>query len=163
MRRIWTVGHSTLSLPEFLDRVKDVDLLADVRRFPASRRFPHFSLSSLEQVKPYRWFPDLGGRRSGGGGRQQALRNKAFRAYADHMETQVFREAFEGLGALAEERRTAILCAEAVWFRCHRMLLSDALLAAGWEVLHLPGNKPHLLTKGARLVDGRVRYDAASA
>jgi len=163
MSTIWTVGHSTLALEAFLDRVKDVEVLADIRRFPASKRHPHFSGASLARVKAYRWFEALGGRRSGGGDRHPALRNAAFRAYAGHMETAEFRAALAELEAFARERRAALLCAEAVWFRCHRMLLSDLLLARGWTVLHLPGEKPHRLTVGARAEAGGVVYDAVSA
>ena len=160
MSTIWTVGHSTLPLQEFLDLVRDVDVLADVRRFPASRRHPHFSRESLEAVKPYLGFEELGGRRQGGGERHPALRNAAFRAYAAHMESPTFAEALAELEELARSRRTALLCAEGAWFRCHRRLLSDLLAARGWEVLHLPGSRPHLLTPGARIADGTVVYDA---
>jgi uncharacterized protein (DUF488 family) len=159
---IWTVGHSTLTLEAFLERVKDVDVVADIRRFPTSKRHPHFSGESIAAVKPYRWFEALGGRRSGAGERHPALRNKAFRAYAAHMETGPFLGALADLEALARERRTALLCAEAVWFRCHRMLLSDLLTARGWTVLHLPGAKPHRLTKGARPTSDGVVYDGAA-
>jgi len=160
MRTIWTAGHSTLTLEKFLDLVRDVDVLADIRRYPGSRRYPHFSKESLAQAKPYRWFEALGGRRSGGGERHPSLRNRAFRAYAGHMETPEFRDALGELEALATERRTALLCAEGPWFRCHRRLLSDLLQARGWTVLHLPGEHPHPLTEGARIVDRRVVYDA---
>ena len=162
-RRIWTVGHSTLPLDEFLEIVREVDVLADIRRFPASRRHPHFSGESLARAKPYRWFEALGGRRSGDGGRHTALRAKAFRAYAAWAETPDFLRALEALEALASEQRTALLCAEAVWFRCHRMILSDILTARGWDVLHLPGGKPHRLTKGARPANGGVVYDGGDA
>ena len=159
MRTIWTVGHSTLPLPDFLRIIDAIDLLADIRRFPGSRRFPHFSRQSLEQAKPYLWFEELGGRRSGASDRHPALRNRAFRAYADHMGTPGFLEAFRELEELASSRKTALLCAEGAWFRCHRRLLSDRFVADGWEVLHLPGNRPHLLTPGARIADGGVVYD----
>ena len=158
-RTIWTVGHSTLPLEDFLEVVADVDVLADVRRFPASRRHPHFSGESLAKAKPYRWFEALGGRRSGDGGRHTALRAKAFRAYAAWAETPEFLRALEDLERLAAGRRTAVLCAEAVWFRCHRMILSDILTARGWDVRHLPGGKPHRLTKGARPTSDGVVYD----
>lgn len=158
-RRIWTVGHSTLPLEEFLHVVRDVDVLADVRRFPASRRHPHFSGESLARAKPYRWFEALGGRRSGDNGRHPALRAKPFRAYAAWADSPDFLRALEELEALASSKRTAVLCAEAVWFRCHRMILSDILTARGWEVLHLPGGKPHRLTKGARPTADGVVYD----
>jgi uncharacterized protein (DUF488 family) len=160
MATIWTVGHSTLALDRFLEIVRGVEILADVRRFPASRRYPHFSRESLESAKPYLWFEELGGRRSGAGEHHPALRNKAFRAYAAHMETAAFAEALAELEELARTRKTALLCAEGAWFRCHRRLLSDLLVARGWEVLHLPGDRPHALTPGARIADGAVVYDA---
>ncbi len=159
MRTIWTVGHSTLPLEKFLEVVRDVEILADIRRFPGSRRHPQFSQESLRQAKAYRWFEALGGRRSGATDRHPALRNKAFRAYAAHMDSPEFGEALRELEALAAGRRTALLCAEGAWFRCHRRLLSDLLLARGWGVLHLPGGRPHLLTPGARITEGRVEYD----
>src|SRR2546430_1274782 len=108
MRTIWTAGHSTLTLEKFLDVVRDVDVIADIRRYPGSRRYPHFSKESLAQVKPYRWFEALGGRRSGGGERHPALRNKAFRAYAGHMETPAFLDALGELEGLAAGQRTAL-------------------------------------------------------
>jgi uncharacterized protein (DUF488 family) len=163
MRTIWTVGHSTLPLGRFLQIVGDIDVLADIRRFPGSRRYPHFSRESLEQVKPYRWFEALGGRRSLATDRHPALRNKAFRSYAAHMETPEFAEALGDLEALATAKRTALLCAEGAWFRCHRRLLSDLLQARGWTVLHLPGRRPHVRTPGARLAEGAVVYDLREA
>jgi len=163
VRTIWTVGHSTLSLEKFLALVGDLDILADIRRFPGSRRYPHFSRGSLEQVMPYRWFEALGGRRSGATDRHPALRNKAFRSYATHMETPMFAEALRDLEDLATAKRTALLCAEGAWFRCHRRLLSDLLLARGWTVLHLPGGRPHVRTAGARFADGAVVYDGRDA
>jgi uncharacterized protein (DUF488 family) len=163
VRTIWTVGHSTLSLDRFLAIVGDIEVLADIRRFPGSRRYPHFSRESLEQVKPYRWFEALGGRRSGATDRHPALRNKAFRSYAAHMETPAFAEALGALEDLATSRRTALLCAEGAWFRCHRRLLSDLLQARGWTVLHLPGGRPHQLTAGARPAGGGVVYDRGEA
>jgi uncharacterized protein (DUF488 family) len=157
------VGHSTLPLARFLDLVAGIDVLADVRRFPGSRRYPYFSRESLQQAKPYRWFEALGGRRSGHSEGHPALRNKAFRTYATHMETPEFARALGDLEDLATVQRTALLCAEGPWFRCHRRLLSDLLQARGWTVLHLPGSRPHQLTPGARLVEGTVVYDQAGA
>lgn len=162
MSTIWTVGHSTRSLESFLSLVGDMDVLADIRRYPGSRRYPHFSRASLEAVKPCVWFEDLGGRRSGDSDRHRALRHKAFRSYAAHMETPAFRTALEELEALARRRKTAMMCAEGAWFRCHRRLLSDLLVARGWEVLHLPGSHPHVLTPGVRVADGAVVYDQAA-
>ncbi|MFN3486655.1 MAG: DUF488 family protein, partial [Planctomycetota bacterium] len=158
-RRLWTVGHSTLTLAAFLDRIRDLEVVADVRRYPVSRRFPHFNAESLARIVEYRHFPALGGRRRGGGERHRALRSPGFRAYAAHMETPEFRSALADLEALAAARRTVLLCAEAVWFRCHRMLLADLLTARGWTVLHRPGDRPHRLNPAARVEDGGVVYD----
>jgi uncharacterized protein (DUF488 family) len=167
---LWTVGHSTLPLEALLDVLQSAGIvqIADVRRFPGSRRHPQFGREALEaglarhQIG-YLWFPELGGRRTGrGDSPHTALRNAAFRAYADHMETDEFREALERLRQLAAERRTSIMCAEAPWFRCHRMLLADAVTALGGRVLHLAGRaapREHRLTQGARVADGRVIYD----
>jgi uncharacterized protein (DUF488 family) len=167
---LWTVGHSTLPLEAFLDVLQSAGIvqIADVRRFPGSRRHPQFGREALEaglarhQIG-YLWFPELGGRRTGRrDSPHTSLRNAAFRAYADHMETDEFREALERLRQLAAERRTSIMCAEAPWFRCHRMLLADAVTALGGRVLHLAGRaapREHRLTQGARVADGRVIYD----
>lgn len=161
--KIWTVGHSDRSLEEFLDLVRAMEVIADVRRFPASRRVPHFNRESLERALPgYRWFEALGGRRHGKAERHAALRSAAFRAYAGYMETPEFLRALDELEALARARRVALMCAEAVWFRCHRMLLADALLARGWTVLHLPGERPHRLSRMARIEGRAVVYDVAA-
>src|SRR5262249_16874182 len=109
---LWTVGHSNLALDQFLTVVRDIDLLADVRRFPYSPRYPHFNGDALPKVKEIRWFEDLGGRRQGKGERHQAWRVAAFRAYAGYMETESFRRALADLEEEAGRRRTAILCAE---------------------------------------------------
>jgi uncharacterized protein (DUF488 family) len=167
---LWTVGHSTLPVEGLVEilRSAGVTQIADVRRFPGSRRHPQFGREALQAGLAqseigYLWFPELGGRRTGrGDSPHTALRNASFRAYADHMETDEFREALERLRQLAAERRTAVMCAEAPWFRCHRMLLSDAVTALGGRVLHLPGRgapREHRLTPGARVVGGRVLYD----
>lgn len=156
---MWTVGHSNLPLQEFLELVRPVEVIADIRRFPSSRKFPHFNREHLQNVLRYRWFPALGGRRHGGGDRHTALRTPGFRAYADHMTTPEFRAALEELEELARARRVAIMCSEALWFRCHRRLVSDLLVSRGWEVLHLPGEKPHSLSPFARLEGGTLIYD----
>lgn len=159
MQRLWTVGHSNLPLEQFLERVRPVEVVADIRRFPSSRKFPHFNREHLQKVVDYRWFPALGGRRHGGGERHTALRTPGFRSYADYMATPEFRAALAELEALARERRVAIMCSEALWFRCHRWLVSDMLVNRGWEVLHLPGEKPHPLSRFARLEGDTLIYD----
>jgi uncharacterized protein (DUF488 family) len=167
---LWTVGHSTLPVEGLVEILRSAGItqIADIRRFPGSRRHPQFGREALQAVLArneigYLWFPELGGRRTGQrDSPHSALRNAAFRAYADHMETDEFREALERLRQLAAERKTSVMCAEAPWFRCHRMLLSDAVTARGGRVLHLTGRgapREHRLTPGGRLTGGRVIYD----
>jgi len=166
---VHTLGHSTLALPDFLALVAHhgIGTIADVRRYPASRRHPHFAREALAAALAdagvtYRWLPGLGGRRSGRvDSPQVAWRKAAFRAYADHMETAEFAAELDTLLALAGERPTAILCAEAVPWRCHRQLLADALVARGVEVRHISTDRaapPHELTDFARVDDGKVSY-----
>jgi len=160
LKLLWTVGHSNLELDPFLSLVREIELLADVRRFPYSPRFPHFNGDNLRKAKPYRWFEELGGRRREKGDRHPAWRAAAFRAYAGYMETESFRRALSDLEAEASRRPTAILCAEALWWRCHRRLISDALVVRGWQVLHLPQGRAHELSPMARVdADGVLVYD----
>jgi uncharacterized protein (DUF488 family) len=161
---IWTAGHSNLDLEPFLMRVREAELLADVRRFPHSPRYPHFNGDRLRKVKDYRWFEDLGGRRQEKGERHTAWRVAAFRAYAGYMETESFRQALSLLEVEAGRRRTAVLCAEALWWRCHRRLISDALVVRGWRVIHLPQGRDHELSPFARVdQNGVLVYDRAAA
>ena len=170
--RIFTIGHSTRALDEFIGLLKreGVTHLADVRAFPFSRRHPHFN---GEQLAPalaaegisYTHFPSLGGRRRAKkDSHNTAWRNSGFRGYADYMETPAFASALDSLMEAGRKQPTAIMCAEAVPWRCHRSLISDALTARGVEVLHImdTGHKPHTLTSFARVVDGEVRYDAGA-
>lgn len=143
---VWTVGHSSLELADFralLERHR-IDRVADVRRFPASRRHPRFAMEPLAATLrasglEHRWFEDLGGRRSGRGpaSANQGIRNAGFRAYADHMQGPEFARAFEALEAWRSGRRTALLCAEALWWRCHRRLLADLFVTRGVETIHI--------------------------
>lgn len=168
--RLFTVGHSTRSLDELVAilRSHGVARIADVRRFPASRRHPHFARESLERSLPeagidYRWFPGLGGRRS----RRQdsphtAWRVKGFAAYADHLDSPEFEEAIGALVAWASERPAAVMCAEALPERCHRRLIADWLTARGDEVVHLldeTRSRPHEIPDFARVEGGRLIYD----
>jgi len=161
---VYTVGHSTRTLDEFLDLLVQHGIagIADVRRYPASRRHPHFAREALsralaERGIAYDWLPELGGRRSSRADSPHvAWRNAAFRAYADHMDGDEFRLGLDRLLSLATARSTAVLCAEAVPWRCHRQLFADALVARGIAVLHVTGAgapSPHRLTSFAR-VDG---------
>lgn len=165
---VWTIGHSTHSAEAFLAMLQahDIQAVADVRRFPGSRRHPHFGREALQQqlaevAIDYHWFPDLGGRRSPRpDSPNTAWRNAAFRGYADYMETPAFRNDVQRLVNVAGARRTAILCAEALWWRCHRALISDYLKAQGLEVLHIAGATAaaHPFTAPARIHAGELRY-----
>lgn len=170
MPPVFTLGHSTRPISEFLDLLREhgVRVLVDVRRFPMSRRHPQFSRDSLaasleEAGIQYVHEPDLGGRRAARpGSPHTAWRVEAFRGYADHMETPEFGAALERLMDRAGRETVAILCAEAVPWRCHRRLISDALVARDVEVRHIlgPGRAdPHELDPNARVLSGgRLLY-----
>jgi uncharacterized protein (DUF488 family) len=169
-RIIWTVGHSNRPITELIGLLmgQSISVLADVRRFPGSKRQPQFSRESLESSLHdvdigYRHFEALGGRRSRSreDSPNTAWRSESFQAYADHMQTAEFQDAIEELMAMAATSPTAILCAEAVPWRCHRQLIADTLVAHGWEVRHILGVRkiqPHRLTEFARVVQGQVIY-----
>jgi uncharacterized protein (DUF488 family) len=167
---IWSVGHGARPLAEFLEtlRAADIKSLADVRSRPGSRRHPHFSARSLEAALneigiAYLHLPELGGRREPrADSPHRALRVAAFRGYADHMDTGEFARGYERLTSLAQKSRTAFMCAETLWWRCHRRLIADRLTADGWNVTHLlaPGkSEPHVLWDVARTLDGHLVYD----
>jgi uncharacterized protein (DUF488 family) len=170
--RIWTIGHSTREIVVFLSLLKEngIQLVADVRMYPGSKRYPQFGREALamslsEDRIRYEHFPELGGRRKAKPDSQNtAWRNEMFRGYADYMETEDFRNGIARLVDLANKSGpTAIMCAEAVWWRCHRSLISDYLKARGVEVLHiLDRNKveEHPFTSAARIVDGELSYRA---
>jgi uncharacterized protein (DUF488 family) len=168
MPALFTIGHSTRSTEELLSLLAEhgVELLVDVRRFPGSRRHPQFSRDALAAALAgagieYMHEPRLGGRRAARpGSPHTAWRVAAFRGYADHMETAEFSQALEELIRLSRQRRLAVMCAEAVPWRCHRRLISDALVARGLEVLHIlaPGRADrHELDPNARVEDGGRR------
>jgi uncharacterized protein (DUF488 family) len=167
--KVWTIGHSTRAIDEFVAALKahGIETLVDVRSFPGSRRYPQFGKDKLaaslaEAGIEYEHFADLGGRRRARtDSRNVAWRNEGFRGYADYMETPNFREGIERLIALARSRCTAIMCAEAVWWRCHRSLISDYLKASGTEVIHIidvERAEPHPFTSAARIVSGELSY-----
>jgi len=173
MPPVFTIGHSTRTTEELLALLAEhrIEVLVDVRRYPGSRRHPQFSREALAAALAgahiqYMHEPDLGGRREPRPGSPHvAWRVEAFRGYADHMETPAFAAALERLIRLSEERRATILCAEAVPWRCHRRLISDALVARGVEVLHIlgPGRAdPHELDPNARVEEGGRRLVYAS-
>ena len=142
---VWTLGHSTRSLDELTTTLDayDIELVADVRRFPGSRRLPQFAGVALEQSLAargiaYHWLPALGGRRRPAPESPNvAWRHPAFRAYADHVETEEFASGLFELLMLAHGLRTVIMCAEVLWWRCHRRLIAELLHARGEQVVHL--------------------------
>jgi uncharacterized protein (DUF488 family) len=169
--RIWTIGHSTRTADEFLTLLQahDIRLLADIRRYPMSRRLPHFNADALAQALKtagidYRHFPELGGRRTPRKDSPNTRwRHAAFRGYADYMETPAFQEAVTELRREAVARRTAVMCSEAVWWKCHRGLVADWFKAHGGDVLHIleagKEPKPHPWTGAARIAeDGTLSY-----
>jgi uncharacterized protein (DUF488 family) len=168
--RIWTIGHSTRKIDDFISLLEKngIKLVADVRMFPGSRRYPQFGREALAKslsdcAVRYEHFPELGGRRKAKpDSKNTAWRNESFRGYADYMETEDFRKGIERLSDLAEKMGpTAIMCAEAVWWRCHRSLISDYLKARGTEVLHILDHdkvEPHPFTSAAKIVDGQLTY-----
>jgi uncharacterized protein (DUF488 family) len=170
---IWTVGHSTRSPEEFNQILKShkIAILVDVRSFPGSRRYPHFNKGQLEQslatIKiDYVHAPALGGRRKPNAqSKNIAWKNASFRAYADHLESAEFKQGITELLKLARDERTAVMCAEALWWRCHRSLIADYLKAKGWEVVHI-GDEVHTelhpYTSAARIVKGRLSYEGLS-
>lgn len=166
---IYTIGHSTHSLEDFLAMLQsfDIQLLVDIRSLPGSRKFPQFDkenlqVSLLENVIQYVHFSDLGGRRKiHKDSKNNRWRNASFRAYADYMETDTFKNAIQKLELLALEQPTAYMCSEAVWWRCHRSMVSDYLKAKGWTVLHIMAigkAEEHTYTSPARIVNGEVVY-----
>lgn len=167
---VWTIGHSTRSVADFIHILKahQINTLVDVRSFPGSRRYPQFNSSALSESLAgagiiYHHLPTLGGRRRPApDSKNTAWRNSSFRAYADHMETKGFKEGIERLRDLARQSRTAVMCAEAVWWRCHRSLIADHLKALGATVIHLSDEKQtqiHPYTSAARIIQGRLSYE----
>ncbi|ABF43520.1 protein of unknown function DUF1130 [Candidatus Koribacter versatilis Ellin345] len=172
MTTFYTIGHSTRSLAELIEvlQAHGIKNLVDIRAFPASRRLPYFNRESLEVELPhagitYFWEPHMGGRRKRitKESRNTAIRSDSFRNYADYMLTPEFQQAAADVKKLADERPTAYMCAEKLYFQCHRMMVSDYYVAHGGQVLHiLDGNppKPHTLMKEANLVNGELIYNA---
>ncbi|HEU5401890.1 MAG TPA: DUF488 domain-containing protein [Terriglobales bacterium] len=172
MAILYTIGHSTRSLGELIEALQahGIKTLVDIRAFPMSRRHPHFNRENLEQELPkvgieYVWQKDLGGHRKKQleNSPNTALRNDSFRNYADYMLTPQFQTAAAEVRQLAERQRTAIMCAERVWFHCHRMMVSDYYTAHGDTVEHIDATGPtrrHTLMKEAHMVDGKLLYNA---
>jgi len=170
---VYTIGHSTRTLDQLVAALKghDIVTLVDIRAFPMSRRLPHFNRESLEvelskQGIAYIWMKELGGRRKKirDDSPNTGLRNDAFRNYADYMLTTEFEQAIARLLPIAEQSNTAIMCAERVYFQCHRLLVSDYLAAYGHAVLHIDDERhaprAHRVLPEAHLVNGRLLYNA---
>jgi uncharacterized protein (DUF488 family) len=171
---IWTIGHSSRTLEEFLALLAQhgIEAIADVRRFPGSRRQPWFARESLEASLAirgiaYLWVPALGGRRRPSADSPNiAWRNTSFRGYADHLDSAEFAGGLDELLTLAARQHTAIMCAEVLWWRCHRALISDVLKVRGIEVVHILDEKQatvHRYTSAAHVEGGRLDYSRQSA
>ena len=171
MDTLWTIGHSTRTLEEFVALLHEARIacVADVRRYPGSRRHPHFAAEALAESLPahgidFLPMPALGGRRRPRpDSPHTAWRNTSFRGYADYMDTPAFAAAREHLMETAREKPTAVMCAEAMWWSCHRSLIADDFKQRGWEVIHLMApdkSQEHPWTAAARIVDGRLDYKA---
>jgi len=168
-KTIWTIGHSTRTFEEFVDIVKSfqIEVVADIRSYPGSKRYPHFNKEALEVSLPennlkYIHLRELGGRRKAKPDSiNTGWRHVAFRGYADYMETNAFKNGIIELEDIAGKERTAYMCSEAVWWRCHRSLVSDYLKVNGWTVMHIMGlgkSEEHPYTSPARIVNGHLVY-----
>ncbi len=172
IKHIWTIGHSTRSFDEFVEllRANGVETIADVRSFPGSRKFPQYNAESLSTTLPgngisYIPMKQLGGRRKVRPGSPHTVwRNPAFRGYADYMDSPEFKSGIADLLEIVRRSRTAIMCSEAVWWRCHRSMIADHLKAAGLTVEHIMDGKNaiHPFTSAASIVDGKLVYGPAA-
>jgi uncharacterized protein (DUF488 family) len=170
-RTLYTIGHSTHPIERFIELLSEhrIVLLADIRSFPSSRKWPQFNQPALKDSVEsagiaYRWFKRLGGRRHSvvKDSPHVAWEHPAFRSYADYMDTDDFAKGIDELTEIASRERTAIMCSEGLWWRCHRRLVSDKMTVLGWQVMHiLPDGKlsEHALTDFARIENGRIIYD----
>lgn len=168
---IWTIGHSTHPIADFIQMLNsfEIQTLVDVRSLPGSRKFPQYDKQALdislrEADIRYLHLKDLGGRRKASkDSKNMAWRLPSFRGYADYMETEQFLEAEQQLESLGMANRTAYMCAEAVWWSCHRSLISDYLKAKHWVVYHIMGigkAQEHPYTSPARIINGQLAYHA---
>lgn len=173
---LFTLGHSTHSLEQFVALLHrhEIEALVDIRRFPGSKRHPHFGRDNLATELPkagveYHWIEALGGRRNkekNATSRNLGLRNKSFRNYADYMQAEEFQKAIEQLLDIASRKRAAYMCAEGLYWQCHRRLVSDFLLTKGITVEHImPSGElvSHMLTQGAKINGGQLAYPAPDA
>jgi len=167
---IWTIGHSTHPLEVFIHILDsfEINLLIDVRNYPGSKRFPHFNKEALQHSLPahgidYLHLKELGGRRKPVvNSKNTSWKNQAFRGYADYMETKEFEKAIELVEQKARIQRTAYMCSEAVWWSCHRALVSDWLKIRGWKVMNIMARgkaTEHPFTSAARIENGALHYD----
>jgi uncharacterized protein (DUF488 family) len=167
---IWTIGHSTRTLEHFIAMLQsfNIEVVADIRSFPGSRRYPHFNKEALEISLPankieYIHVKDLGGRRPvKPGSVNTGWRHPAFRGFADYMETDDFKKGIQQLENIGLSKRTAYMCSEAVWWRCHRSLVSDFLKLKGWNVIHIMEigkASAHTYTQPAKITGGKLFYD----
>ena len=169
LKSIWTIGHSTKSIDEFITMLQSfqIELVVDIRRFPGSKRYPHFNKDALQaslaanKIK-YTHIEKLGGRRKPvDNSHNNAWRLAAFRGYADYMETEGFQRSVEELELLASKNKVAFMCSEAVWWSCHRSLVSDYLKFKGWIVVHIMSvnkSEENPYTKPARIEDNKLVY-----
>ncbi len=171
---IWTIGHSTRPLDEFLGLLDEyrIQAIADVRRFPGSRKYPQYGTDALAATLAARaidclWLEALGGRRRAApNSPNTAWRNPSFRGYADYMASAGFAQGLADLLDVSRRSRTALMCAEAVWWRCHRSMIADALCVRGIEVIHILDAKHtlvHPMTSPARVVRGELTYVAETS
>jgi uncharacterized protein (DUF488 family) len=171
---IWTVGHSTRPITEFIDLLQSgaITVVADVRRFPASRRYPQYNQQPLAETVAavgirYLGLPALGGRRQPRpDSPHTAWRNPSFRAYADYMDTPAFQQCMDQVMVLAATEHIALMCSEAVWWRCHRALIADYLKVRGYTVIHLLSPTKHELhpyTSAAQIVEGKLTYSTPAS
>lgn len=168
-KNIWTIGHSTRTIEHFVAMLQSFNIaqVVDIRGFPGSRRYPHFNKEALQISLPengiaYTHLKNLGGRRSAKPNSiNTGWRNAAFRGFADYMQTEDFKKGIQQLEEIALTKRTAYMCSEAVWWRCHRSLVSDYLKLKGWNVLHImeAGKaEEHPYTQPAKIINGELFY-----
>jgi uncharacterized protein (DUF488 family) len=168
-KTVWTIGHSTRSLEEFVSllHINKIKTLVDIRSLPGSRKFPQFNKEELLISMPengiqYIHLLSLGGRRKvNPHSINTAWRHPAFRGYADYMQTEEFKQGIEELEKIGSRQQTAYMCSEAVWWSCHRSLVSDFLKLRGWIVLHIMSATKvveHPYTQPARIIDGQLNY-----
>lgn len=166
---IWTIGHSTRTFEEFISILQafKIEILADIRRYPGSKTYPYFNKEALEiSLQSYNidyiHIGNLGGRRSTSAKSiNTGWRLAAFRGYADYMETDDFKEGINELEMLASKQRLVYMCSEAVWWSCHRALVSDMLKLRGWTVMHIMNaskEMEHPYTKPAKIINGKLLY-----